>query len=430
MDQEKLRELEQEIEELNRVEDEGEDQDTVDGLRKFFKKQLAKICRKDAKKLSGASLREPASATSEKTDKGQGDPDSDNIYDFTNQERGLAVIIDNEDFSLTRRTNHKHDDRPGSACDSAALFQTFKNLGFNVWVKKNLTVLKMIEVLRLARDEYDHSAADCFVCAILTHGSETLVERESEKSGVRRDLLFGVDGKAIATSSVVQVFSDESCPRLIGKPRLFFVQACRGTKCDDGVQIVVTKQMETIDISMRKGHDRTDQGQCLGQRDTPAADNQTSKTISINSPEVEPAQTRTADAKSQYSETRKDAGDIDLSTSNNASGLATDMTDGKGVSIRNLPLCPAPLYKDSLIMYATPPGYYAWRRKDGAWFVQSLCAVLDNLEISQKSLLNALVQVVRVATKYESDIETKPHMHKKKEVPVIESMLVKDIYFY
>lgn len=74
--------------------------------------------------------------------------------------------------------------------------------------------------------QYNHRDADCFACAILTHGDQILTQKEWDRLGqdVRLDLLFGSDGKALATKAVVEIFNDINCPSLIGKPRLFFLQ--------------------------------------------------------------------------------------------------------------------------------------------------------------------------------------------------------------
>ncbi|GFR64781.1 caspase-3 [Elysia marginata] len=96
---------------------------------------------------------------------------------------------------------------------------------------------------------------------------------------------------------------------------------------------------------------------------------------------------------------------------------------------RKVPVSPAPLYKDCLVMYATPPGHFAWRRKNGAWFIQSLCKVLDSRHLGNLSLARALIQVGGyVAKNYQSENPSRPAMHAKKEMPVIESMLVKDVF--
>lgn len=71
--------------------------------------------------------------------------DHSDVYDFTHTDRGLALIINNEDFSLSKNFGS----RPGSSYDEVALYQTFKKLGFKVLVKRNLTARQMLEALRL-----------------------------------------------------------------------------------------------------------------------------------------------------------------------------------------------------------------------------------------------------------------------------------------
>lgn len=80
----------------------------------------------------------------------------DNVYDFNHPERGLAIIINNEDFSFTRSYEYRKRspkapcyDRQGSSYDAMALYQTFKKLGFRVWVTKNLKSWQMWQVLFL-----------------------------------------------------------------------------------------------------------------------------------------------------------------------------------------------------------------------------------------------------------------------------------------
>lgn len=74
-------------------------------------------------------------------------------------------------------------------------------------------------------------------------------------------------------------------------------------------------------------------------------------------------------------------------------------------------------------------GYYAWRRRTGAWFIQSLCMILSHSGLGAMSFLKALVLVSKnVAFNYTSDNPAKPSMDAKKVVPVIQSMLVKDIF--
>ena len=55
----------------------------------------------------------------------------------------------------------------------------------------------------------DHSDADCFVCAILSHGEEGYV--------------YGTNGR-VTIDSIVKNFKGDTSISLAGKPKIFFIQ--------------------------------------------------------------------------------------------------------------------------------------------------------------------------------------------------------------
>ena len=59
----------------------------------------------------------------------------------------------------------------------------------------------------------DHSDADCFVCAILSHGEEGEV--------------YGTNG-TMKLDNIFKMFKGDACPSLVGKPKLFFIQVGAG----------------------------------------------------------------------------------------------------------------------------------------------------------------------------------------------------------
>uniref|UniRef100_A0A8D2L044 Caspase-6 n=2 Tax=Varanus komodoensis TaxID=61221 RepID=A0A8D2L044_VARKO len=65
-----------------------------------------------------------------------------------------------------------------------------------------------------------HDDADCFVCAFLSHGED--------------DHVYAYDAK-IKIQSLTSMFKGDKCPSLVGKPKIFIIQACRGDKHDDPV---------------------------------------------------------------------------------------------------------------------------------------------------------------------------------------------------
>lgn len=64
---------------------------------------------------------------------------------------------------------------------------------------------------------------DCFVCCILSHGSA--------------DGVHGTDGGVVRGSDVYDQFNRISCPSLIIKPKVFLIQACRGGKSAQPVNV-------------------------------------------------------------------------------------------------------------------------------------------------------------------------------------------------
>lgn len=75
--------------------------------------------------------------------------------------------------------------------------------------------------------------------------------------------------------------------------------------------------------------------------------------------------------------------------------------------------------------------YYSWRHPEtGTWFIQCLCQVLE--EEGQKSSLQDILTEVsrRVATDYESYNDLYVCQHEQKQVPQINSTLLRQVYFW
>lgn len=128
---------------------------------------------------------------------------------------GFLQIIHNHNFPGERK-------REGSVKDVEALsefFGTELNFRTNVIEDKNAS-----EIIRMVKElaEMDFKEFDAFLCVILSHG---------EECG-----FYGIDNEIIAVDSIVTLFKGDKCKSLVGKPKLFFIQACRGKKSDHGVE--------------------------------------------------------------------------------------------------------------------------------------------------------------------------------------------------
>ncbi|XP_074129648.1 caspase-3-like isoform X1 [Sminthopsis crassicaudata] len=141
---------------------------------------------------------------------------SSDSYKMDYPEMGLCVIINNKNF----HPNTGMSFRSGTDVDAAHLRDTFKSLKYEVRNKNDLTCKEIIELLYNVSKE-DHSQRSSFVCVILSHGEEGII--------------FGTDG-SVELKRLTYFFKGDKCKSLIGKPKLFIIQACRGTELDCGIE--------------------------------------------------------------------------------------------------------------------------------------------------------------------------------------------------
>lgn len=128
---------------------------------------------------------------------------------------GVALIINNEQFA-------KQSDRQGTAIDERNLTHAFRFLGYQVEVHRNLDGDAMLAILREVGGR-DHTQYDSFVCCILSHGKEGHV--------------YGTDGSMVSLDDLSKKVDAHHCPSLGGKPKLFFLQACRGRMKEAAVRV-------------------------------------------------------------------------------------------------------------------------------------------------------------------------------------------------
>ncbi|XP_078319669.1 caspase-7-like isoform X2 [Crassostrea virginica] len=142
--------------------------------------------------------------------------------------RGKAIIINNKTFDRNTGLN----ERRGTDLDSSALNCRLSELDFDVDLHHDLKAEEIKNILKKAAD-LDHKDNDCFVCAILSHGEDGFV--------------WGKD-KKIPINDLMEPFKGNKCVSLAGKPKIFFIQACRGTKFDEGVDMNVGDVKGFMDV--------------------------------------------------------------------------------------------------------------------------------------------------------------------------------------
>ncbi|CAJ1071629.1 caspase-8-like [Xyrichtys novacula] len=162
----------------------------------------------------------------------------DEQYKLNSKPVGVCVIINNETFE----DGHV---RLGTEKDAASLGEVFSWLGFRVLMCKDRTESQMYQALEhFASDLSDPTQlqqldvqewsgksfatlqgavrhGDAFICCILSHGS--------------RGKVFGTDGKPLPIKKITKAFRGTDQSPLTGKPKVFLIQACQGSKTQKGV---------------------------------------------------------------------------------------------------------------------------------------------------------------------------------------------------
>lgn len=154
----------------------------------------------------------------------------ENEYRMDHARRGIALIINNKHFA----SHLGMPTRDGTDKDASNLEIALARLGFDIKLVSNRTAASMKDLLlQLAR--YDHSDSDCFLCVIMSHGEEGFV--------------YGID-REINIDELVRPFQHNKT--LVGKPKLFFIQACRGNSFMDPIGLVDSSPFDTNEQCVAK----------------------------------------------------------------------------------------------------------------------------------------------------------------------------------
>lgn len=176
-------------------------------------------------------------------------PTDERYYDFSGKNMGVALIFNQVRFK-------GEQERKGSQKDADDLSGTLSAMGFDVKVFTDYTYKKIktqlnaseliISLCFLLHSVYlfilvsrqDHSDNDCLFVTIMTHGK-------------RGGEIYAADGE-FDVQDLWTPFIGSNCESLIGKPKLFFIQACRGNMTDPGVLLKpklmkMTNASDTVD---------------------------------------------------------------------------------------------------------------------------------------------------------------------------------------
>ena len=148
------------------------------------------------------------------------------------QPHGLALVISNEKFDQSARLSQ----RICAPYDDQRLNKILTALGYRVVIRKNQTGREMNVLFDTIRSNspgelHIHNEDDSFICVISSHGDWDPVKNTDFIYGRDRDRLYLQEAVYDKLNAMVS-------PHLKGKPKLFFIQACRGVGygriADDG----------------------------------------------------------------------------------------------------------------------------------------------------------------------------------------------------
>nr|XP_028562518.1 uncharacterized protein LOC114584652 [Podarcis muralis] len=138
------------------------------------------------------------------------------LYKMNRPRRGYCLIFNNVYFKGLRP-------RSGSQKDAMELESVFKWLGFEVKKYDDKTSDELLKLLKDWQSSEYWKDSDCLVCCILSHG-------ESGK-------IYATDGCLISINKITSFFTAKQCALLAKKPKLFFIQACQGSKLHQPVYL-------------------------------------------------------------------------------------------------------------------------------------------------------------------------------------------------
>ncbi|EGT37170.1 hypothetical protein CAEBREN_04952 [Caenorhabditis brenneri] len=154
--------------------------------------------------------------------------DEKTMYRNFSTPRGLCLIINNEHFDQMPRRN-------GTNADKDNVANLFGCMGYTIICEENLKGRDMINKIRnFARNEVHGDSA---ILVILSHGEENVI--------------IGVDDVPVNVHDLYDLLNAANAPRLANKPKLVFVQACRGERRDNGFPVL--DSVDGVSAALRRG---------------------------------------------------------------------------------------------------------------------------------------------------------------------------------
>ncbi|KAM3927379.1 caspase-7-like isoform 1-T2 [Leptodactylus fuscus] len=144
-----------------------------------------------------------------------------------------AVIIANAEFH--KRQGGKGITlaaRKGVKYDTKSLHGVLSALGFEVSLNTDVSAR---DIRNIYKKETQEPQGDCFITILSSHGEEGII--------------YDFYGEPVMLRDFYEWLSPQNSPALAGIPKLFFIQACRGGKLDEGIVVETDSAPPPMHIS-------------------------------------------------------------------------------------------------------------------------------------------------------------------------------------
>jgi hypothetical protein len=150
-------------------------------------------------------------------------------YKMDHKERGIALVINIQAFDPTTDPQKQLEERVWSKKDVESLRTTFEYLEFDFQLLENLKATEIISTIQgISSIHAYRTDVDCFVCVVMSHGGQ--------------DKIMASDNIEVSFEEIMAPI--KSCKSLIGKPKLFFFQSCRGENEIESIEVSLTSNKQ------------------------------------------------------------------------------------------------------------------------------------------------------------------------------------------
>lgn len=124
----------------------------------------------------------------------------------------------------------------GAKMDSINLEETFRKLGYQVYLHEDLTAEETMKEVETIRNDSSLESTQAVFFFFLSHGTNS-------------EEFLAADGKNLNLGNLRKEFTSDRCPALAGKPKIFMTNYCRGKneeRMQTDAHVTVPRDVVTI----------------------------------------------------------------------------------------------------------------------------------------------------------------------------------------